>query len=285
MEKNFNIQDYVKILGEELVFEFIKAGMTTHPHAVGSGRENSARKKLKDILPAGIGIGSGFVIDSYGHTSHQCDIILYEENFAMKFTMNGDEANTYYNCESVIAVGEVKSVAGTTEVRDAINKLKKIKQLKRYNDDGYNYRKYLSSTAIRNTIGDEKLEYNIDNDPRGQIFTFLLCQELKIKTENLIKMLQENCDKEYEYINRVLSVQGAYISFLDTTSNPLKIMLGKTGADTVFNMVDNPYVFNHFVHNLVDYITCATTVPLNYGRYLAIPINLKDLKEIVKLNQ
>lgn len=39
MEKKFNTKEYIKLLGEELVFEFNKAGMTTHPHAVGGGRE------------------------------------------------------------------------------------------------------------------------------------------------------------------------------------------------------------------------------------------------------
>ena len=148
MNNQFSTQEYVRMLGKELVFEFDKAGMTTHPHAVGSGRENSARMKLKNILPAGVGVGSGFVIDSFGNTSQQCDIILYEENFSMKFIVNEDQANTYYNCESVIAVGEVKSVASMTEVKDAVKKLSKVNQLKRYNDDGYNYRKYLSATSV-----------------------------------------------------------------------------------------------------------------------------------------
>lgn len=109
-------------------------------------------------------IASGFVIDSYGNTSQQCDIILYEENFAMKFTVNDDQANTYYNCESVIAVGEIKSVARLPEVKDAINKLRKVKQLKRYNDNGYNYRKYLSATAICKSLDDNKIEYNSDEN-------------------------------------------------------------------------------------------------------------------------
>ncbi len=41
---------------------FDKAGMTTHPHAVGSKRENIVRTKLKNILSARVGIGNGFVI-------------------------------------------------------------------------------------------------------------------------------------------------------------------------------------------------------------------------------
>lgn len=283
MKDSFSTQDYIKMLGEELVFEFNKAGMTTHPHAVGSGRENSARMKLKNILPAGVGVGSGFVIDSYGNTSQQCDIILYEENFSMKFTVNEDHANTYYNCESVIAVGEIKSVASMTEVKDAVDKLRKVKQLKRYNDDGYNYRKYLSATAIRNSLGDEKKEYNSDGDTLGQIFTFLLCQKLNTKTDSIINYMVEKCSEECEYVNKILSTEGAYISFLNTKSNPITVLPGRIGADAAFNMIDNQYAFNHFVHNLVDFISHATTVPLNYGRYLSLPMLVSDLKEIIKI--
>ena len=43
MNNQFSTQEYIRMLGKELVFEFDKAGITTHPHAVGSGRENSAR--------------------------------------------------------------------------------------------------------------------------------------------------------------------------------------------------------------------------------------------------
>ena len=283
MNNQFSTQEYIRMLGKELVFEFDKAGITTHPHAVGSGRENSARMKLKNILPAGVGIGSGFVIDSYGNTSQQCDIILYEENFAMKFTVNEDPANTYYNCESVIAVGEVKSVASMTEIKDAVKKLSKVNQLKRYNDDGYNYRKYLSATAIRSSLGDEKIVYNSDSDTLKQIFTFLLCQELNTKTASIIKYMKEKCNKECEYINKILSTSGAYISFLDTQQDIARVLPGRIGADSVFNMVDNQYAFNHFVHNLVDFIAHATTVPLDYGRYLSLPMQIEDLKEVLTL--
>lgn len=283
MNNQFSTQEYIRMLGKELVFEFDKAGITTHPHAVGSGRENSARMKLKNILPAGVGIGSGFVIDSYGNTSQQCDIILYEENFAMKFTANEDQANTYYNCESVIAVGEVKSVASMTEIKDAVKKLSKVNQLKRYNDDGYNYRKYLSATAIRSSLGDEKIVYNSDSDTLKQIFTFLLCQELNTKTASIIKYMKEKCNKECEYINKILSTSGAYISFLDTQQDIARVLPGRIGADSVFNMVDNQYAFNHFVHNLVDFIAHATTVPLDYGRYLSLPMQIEDLKEVLTL--
>lgn len=283
MKNSFNTQEYIRLLGEELILEFSKAGMTTHPHAVGGGRESSARTKLKNILPAGIGVGSGFVIDSYGNTSQQCDIILYEENFAMKFTINDDQANTYYNCESVIAVGEIKSTAKLSEVKDAIDKLSKVKQLKRHNDNGHDYRKYLLAATICDSLDDITIEYNSGDNTFKQIFTFLLCQKLDTKTNSIIDYMKKSCNKECEYINKILSTDGAYISFLDISKNPAVNMPGRIGANAVFNLVDNPYTFNYFIHDLVEFILLATTVPLNYGRYLALPIQVSDLKEIILL--
>ena len=85
MEDVFNSVDYIKTLGIELVNDFIKAGSSTHPCAVGSNREKALMNKLKSILPHGIGVGSGFVFDSFGNTSAQCDLIIYEEEYALKF--------------------------------------------------------------------------------------------------------------------------------------------------------------------------------------------------------
>ena len=73
MGKNFDIKEYVYSLGTELVFEFSKAKLTTQSVAKGSNKEMSVIRKLTDILPAGVGIGSGFVYDSYGNVSNQCD--------------------------------------------------------------------------------------------------------------------------------------------------------------------------------------------------------------------
>lgn len=284
MKKTFSPKEYIKFLGKELVSEFEKAGMTTHSHAVGGGRENSAREKLKSILPSGIGVGSGFVIDSFGNTSKQCDIILYEENYAMKFIINGDDSNAYYNCESVIAVGEIKSVASTKEVKDAIEKLSVIKKLKRQNDDGYNIRKYLTSTALRNSLGDEKALYDNTKDPMSQIYTFLLCQKINMKTENIINCMNSLCKNHYEYINKIVSTDGAYISYLDTRdSQEYKLLPSRIDATAAYNLIDNEYSFNYFIHDLINFVSHAITVPLNYVRYLSMPLKMSDLKEILPL--
>ena len=283
MEATFSTKKYVKELGENLVREFNRAGMTTHPHAVGTGREISAKKKLKSILPAGIGIGSGFVIDSFGNTSKQCDIILYEEAFALKFIIDDNEDYAYYNCESVIAVGEVKSNASSSELKDAINKLATIKELKRQNRNGYDTRKYFTSTVVTDSLGDEIIPYSSENDGLKQIYTFILCKSLSVPTVNVLKYIEERCTELYMYPNCIVSTEGAYISYMKQEDDKLSLVASRIEANLMYNLVDNEYTFNYFIHNLLEFIRVAHTVPLNYNQYLNVPLNIADLKEKIEL--
>jgi hypothetical protein len=283
MEETFKPKEYVKYLGEELVHEFSKSSLTTHPHSVSGGRETSARVKLKSILPAGVGVGSGFIIDSFGKTSNQCDIILYEENFALKFIVNEDEPNAYYNCESVIAVGEVKSDATITDVRDAVDKLIGIKMLRRNNDDGYNSRKYFSSMSVRDSLGDEKALYNSNDDFLGQIFTFLLCKTLNTPTSSIASYLKEKCSNQYMFLNRIISTQGDYIAYLNRTDTKFSSSLSRIGSNAMYNLKKNKYSFNYFISDLINFISHESTVPLNYEKYLYTPLTVGDLGEIIDL--
>lgn len=280
MEESFNPQEFIRILGQELVSEFDKAGIMTHPGAVGAGRETSAKQKLKQILPAGVGVGSGFVIDSFGHTSRQCDIILYEENYALRFCPNSDTDNTYYNCESVIAVGEVKSVVTRKELEDSLEKLSIVKSLQR-RDDGTSLRNYLSSQAIAETLKGSR-PYEPSKDAKKQIFTFLLCQKFDIKTETIVAVLKEKCTADWLFPNRMISTNGAFYGYLQL-GNPIHILTGRKDADSIFNFVDNPLSFNYFVFELLSFISRGNTVELNYSAYLGIDLNATDLKEVLPL--
>jgi hypothetical protein len=275
MENNFNQRLYIKYLGEELVSEFSRAGMMTQSGAIGSGREQSARQKLKLILPAGVGIGSGFIIDSYGNTSKQCDIILYEENFALRFNPNNDINNIYYNCESVIAVGEVKSDVTKKELLDSIQKLRIVKSMQR-RDDGRSFRKYFSSQAVDELLGPGTRDYKVKTSPLKQIYTFLLCKDLNLKTTDIFKLLNEECKEDWEYPNRIISTSGAYIGYLKDSKY---LQPSKIDSTEMFNLVDNEYTFNYFVNDLISFIIKATTVSLNYPAYLNCNMNLAMLKE------
>ena len=57
--------------------------------------ESPVRKQLEHHLPTGIAVGSGFVIDSYGATSSQTDLILYERDICPVFSKNDTPGTTY----------------------------------------------------------------------------------------------------------------------------------------------------------------------------------------------
>ena len=105
MKKTFSVDDFVARIGERLVMEFEAAREATTPVAVGDAIEQPVRDQLEQILPRGIGVGSGFVIDSSGATSRQTDVILYEKEICPKFSINKARGTEYYPCEGVIAVG------------------------------------------------------------------------------------------------------------------------------------------------------------------------------------
>ncbi|MYF32657.1 MAG: hypothetical protein F4217_04595 [Acidimicrobiaceae bacterium] len=131
MKDHFNSGEFVRGVGEELVRAFSQARQATTSGLVGGAIENPVRKSLEQILPRGIAIASGCVIDTTGRTSRQIDVVAYERDICPRFSVNETPESTYFPCEGVIAVGEVKSRVGTKELRDAFGKIASVKRLKR----------------------------------------------------------------------------------------------------------------------------------------------------------
>lgn len=262
MRDFFDTYEYVDDLGKDLVRDFEKAGKTTHPHSVGEGREKSAINKLKDILPSGIGIGSGFVIDSFGNVSSQCDIIIYEKDLCLKFNTD-DEKNCYYNCESVIAVGEVKSDLNKKELKDSVKKIKRIKNLKRRLENNRNFRNYLSKLTA---YGAESERYNQNVNCLDQIYTFILCKSFKINYENIIEIIKEN-ENLYEYPNAIVSIAGEYIGYSKQIGNNLLNVISALNGDSfTHSQVSSP--FSLLLDKIFYIIEHGRSVKYNPGIYI-----------------
>ena len=132
MDNAFDVDQHIARIGARLVREFDEARAATSPTAVGDAMESPVRKQLEQLLPRGIGVGSGFVIDSYGATSSQTDIVLYERDICPVFSINDTPGTTYYPCEGVIAIGQVKSILTKKLLEDEFKKLASVKRLQRY---------------------------------------------------------------------------------------------------------------------------------------------------------
>ena len=186
MNKSFDAVRYAIDVGRELIASFAGAGHATSPGLVGSAREVPTRKRLQNLLPAGIAVGSGCVIDSYGGTSRQMDVVLYEKQLCPLYSINDDPATTYYPCEGVIAVGEIKSRIASTDLEDTFAKIASAKTLRRYalrsSDGSVPFRVYGSPNSI---VGTQTQEFDQDSKASDQIFGFSLAGSLELAPKTL----------------------------------------------------------------------------------------------------
>lgn len=211
MDESFNPQKFISELGEELVRDFKRSQGGTQSGAVGAAKEVAIRNKIENLLPGNVGVGSGFVIDSHGMTSRQCDLVIYEKSYALKFAINEDYQNTYFNCESVIAVGEVKSNVGTREIRDVLEKFERIVKLERRIENDCGTRQYNSPLTVINRDADK---YNPKGNPLDRIFLFMVCNDIKVKFDTLLSIISEFREKEV-MPNFLLSINGLSYLFVE----------------------------------------------------------------------
>ncbi len=174
-------------LGKSLINEFQDARQATTGPLIGTAIETSARRRLEQVLPRGIAVGSGCVIDSYGNCSKQQDVVLYERDICPVFSVNDTPESTYYPCEGVLGVIEVKSSLDTTSLRDSFGKIESVRRLRRYGicgppptrgDTRPEYRRYESTKmADRVTFADPE---QLNRHGLDQIFGAVLAGSLRM---------------------------------------------------------------------------------------------------------
>ena len=193
MHKHFDSRAYVKQVGVDLVTAFRSARTGTTSTLVGRAMENATLKKLDQLLPRALAAGSGCVIDSEGRTSHQMDIVIYERNLCPVFCINASPETTYYPCEGVVAVGEIKSKVGKSEFDDTVKKMESVKTLKRkftlYPEEDENAGCLRSSRQYGQMANDGITFVEKHTDPRVDvecdILTFLLTESFKVQDKTV----------------------------------------------------------------------------------------------------
>jgi hypothetical protein len=210
----FCTQDFLRELGQDLILDFNKASRATTPGIIGGVREFGVKQKLESILPKMIGLGSGCIIDTTGCASNQTDIVLYEKNICPIFSIANDPQATYFPCESVIAVGEIKSGLGTKELNDAVNKIASVKKLHRFTENPNSFRR-LNSTVAAEGMPEEGFDQV--RNYHDQIFGFILCKEFTLKSETLLKNYLEACRKHPAHLspNALISLKDGLVLFTD----------------------------------------------------------------------
>ncbi|MBE5832923.1 MAG: hypothetical protein E7306_14445 [Butyrivibrio sp.] len=108
------------------LFKEYEHGTILHPGEYGMYRERALHQLLKTILSKDFSVGDGFLINSKGEISTQCDVVIY--NSAIDgVTLDG--VAKYYPIEEVFAIGEVKSTLDRASLKKALRKLAQNKMM------------------------------------------------------------------------------------------------------------------------------------------------------------
>jgi hypothetical protein len=151
-----------------------------HNLSAGEAREHALIELLRKYLPSRVGVDRGFVVDAHGSESKQIDVVIYDRTVGTVFEINGVK---FFPCETVIAVGEVKSdIDSTAKLSDALEKLASVKRLDRSNR-GNNLPITGPGFSIQGIRFDPATIY------RDQIFGFIFTNS-SLSKENLIKQMQ-----------------------------------------------------------------------------------------------
>lgn len=188
MDHTFSTTQFLKDLAQDLVGSFDRAGRATTPGLVGSARESAVRRQLESVLPTISAVGSGCVIDSYGGTSKQQDVVIYERAQCPVFSVNQSPDTTYYPSEGVIAVGEVKSTLDRAGLEDSFAKIKSVKSLRRHFDNSECWRKYGSSMGIQ---GAPSERYEQQGKFSDQIFGFIICRSIGLSQKTFLSAYRD----------------------------------------------------------------------------------------------
>lgn len=153
---------------------------TNHRLSSGEAREVALIQLLKKYLPKRVSVDRGFVIDALGNESKQIDVIIYDAQYGTVFDVSGVK---YFPCETVIAVGEVKSdVKSNRTLRDALGKIKSVKDLDRSNR---NTNEIITGPGISlNNI----VEFSPSLNHRDQIFGFIFTQTTMSEPSLLLEL-------------------------------------------------------------------------------------------------
>lgn len=268
----FEYLKYVDLLAKELIDFFTNASLMSTPLAVGAAKEKVVLKKLESVLPSSIGVGSGFVIDSYGNVSKQMDIIIYEKSFCHRYIINETEEYSYYPCEGVIIAGEIKSELNNSTLRDSFEKAESIKRLRRYSVPE---KSELNSEIIKcfrrfgNTmsmVGTREEEYDQDAKFTDQIMFFVLAEKLSTSREIILQNYSDMVRVSEYYPNITCCLSGENFYFYNQVLNLIKNTKNEANTLIVTSKIINGFQF--LLRSMKQHITNARTVPLiSYNRY------------------
>lgn len=144
-----------------------------HPGEFGAYREQLVHDFLKLFVPSHLSLGSGFVVNSVGSVSTQCDLIIYDP--AATPLIEDDKSQRFFPCESVVGIGEVKSVLSKQQLTEALRKLAAAQVIRRT----------VKAPAYIFPSGFRGESYSPLRRHQDTPITFLICEKIEARIEEM----------------------------------------------------------------------------------------------------
>jgi hypothetical protein len=160
-----------------------------HSLEYGMYRETLCKDFLKFVIPSRLELDDGFLISPLDNNiSTQCDIVIFDSTHTPLY--ESGKKQRFFPVETIASIGEVKSNLSKQQLKEAINKLARIKKMRRDSQDG--------------TVVSRKTTENFDNykHPYDQIVTFIICNSLEFDSKNLVAEFKELYDSDIETRDR-----------------------------------------------------------------------------------
>ena len=200
----YSYVDHVREAGRKIAEDYARHKSVTKRRADRGGKaEELVRVALRTVLPEWIGVEHGFVVDSYGFTSLQQDVVLFERMRSPVFrtlTDGGGPGN--FPCECVIATGEVKAGTYSGWVRDVFRKSESAKRMRRalrheqqsgtswFPWRNYGNRSTPAEDQVRGPIFDQ------DRNPSDRIMTFGVALESQLKAQTIARQVADKISQQ-----------------------------------------------------------------------------------------
>ena len=209
------------------------------------------------------------------------DVVLYEKEVCPVFSINEDPVATYYPCEGVVAVGEVKSALDSRELDDTFRKIVSVKRLRRFArsspsgipgmEDYVAFRKYGS---LNSAAAPKPGDYNQDMHSSDQIYGFSLVGRLNLARETLCsKFIELALANSYALSpNLIVSLDGNVLcplSMPPDRHNP-SITVSMQEANSIYGVMHPNKSFPFLLARLQSMYTTGRTVDAHaFDRYFA----------------
>lgn len=204
----------------------------------GLAFEAAVRSEIADLLPSRYSIDTGQVIDCFGRTSGQCDIVLFNKTWVspIRSTILGGAGDTLFPVEGVYAVGEVKQTLGYRNFDDAMKKLVVCNRLER-------------RRAAADRITENWTCKHCPHGMRNPLYTFLVAGRLEkgLKIEDFANRFYDiNRSLKRTEVVRSLCVleTGTILWFFRDPSNEFQVRQADFVRDDLFHPIFPVFIPN-----------------------------------------